>query len=251
MKIVIRMDDITPGMDWGKFNRFKKLLDENGIKPLIGVVPDCRDEKLAIDKKREDFWQLLSEWKEDGWVIALHGLNHLYTTKCGGMLPLNRQSEFAGLSYDKQYEMIKKGKEILKEKGISTDIFMAPSHSYDDNTLKALRDNGFTKLTDGFGYKPYLWKDITFFPISVNKKSVLKSDKDGIVTFVVHTNTMTDAEFNFYKDLFIKSNKVVSYSEMLNAKPDNMSYAGHIKEKLTALSKRQLVTLLGFVKKLK
>ncbi|MBO5623235.1 MAG: DUF2334 domain-containing protein, partial [Butyrivibrio sp.] len=42
MNITIRMDDITPDMDWDKFLRFKSLLDEHGIKPLIGVVPDNR-----------------------------------------------------------------------------------------------------------------------------------------------------------------------------------------------------------------
>ena len=38
MKIAVRMDDIAPGMDWKKFNDFKELLDEYGIKPLIGYL---------------------------------------------------------------------------------------------------------------------------------------------------------------------------------------------------------------------
>ena len=32
MKILIRMDDIAPGMDMGKFRRFKRLLDEFGLR---------------------------------------------------------------------------------------------------------------------------------------------------------------------------------------------------------------------------
>ena len=39
MKIAIRMDDITPDMDWAKFLRFKELCDLYQVKPLIGVVP--------------------------------------------------------------------------------------------------------------------------------------------------------------------------------------------------------------------
>ncbi|MDE6984516.1 MAG: DUF2334 domain-containing protein, partial [Lachnospiraceae bacterium] len=39
MKISIRMDDITPDMDWAKFLRFKALCDRDQIKPLIGVLP--------------------------------------------------------------------------------------------------------------------------------------------------------------------------------------------------------------------
>ena len=46
MKIAVRMDDITPDMDWEKFLAFKEILDTFGIKPLIGVVPDNRDENL-------------------------------------------------------------------------------------------------------------------------------------------------------------------------------------------------------------
>ena len=54
MYITIRLDDITPDMDWKKFNRFKAILDDNGIKPLIGVVPDCKDSKLALNEPKEE-----------------------------------------------------------------------------------------------------------------------------------------------------------------------------------------------------
>ena len=46
MKITIRMDDITPGMDWKKFERFKAILDKHGGKPLVGVVPVNRAKRL-------------------------------------------------------------------------------------------------------------------------------------------------------------------------------------------------------------
>ena len=32
MRITIRMDDITPGMNWDKFLRFKAILDKYDIK---------------------------------------------------------------------------------------------------------------------------------------------------------------------------------------------------------------------------
>ena len=40
MKIAVRMDDITPDMDWEKFEAFKTILDKYNIKPLLGIVPD-------------------------------------------------------------------------------------------------------------------------------------------------------------------------------------------------------------------
>ena len=48
MKITIRMDDITPDMDWAKFLRFKELCDLYQVKPLIGVVPANQDTMLHI-----------------------------------------------------------------------------------------------------------------------------------------------------------------------------------------------------------
>ena len=66
------------------------------------------------------------------------------------MVPLNDFSEFAGLGFEQQFAMLEKGKAILESHGIKTDIFMAPAHSYDRNTLNALQKLGFTKMTDGF-----------------------------------------------------------------------------------------------------
>jgi hypothetical protein len=47
MKIAVRLDDITPDMDWERFYKFKALLDRYQVKPLIGVVPDNRDPGLV------------------------------------------------------------------------------------------------------------------------------------------------------------------------------------------------------------
>ena len=89
MKIAIRMDDITPKMDWEKFEKFKTLLEEYQIKPLIGVVPDNQDENLNRGRENKDFWQYISRLQESGWCIAQHGYQHVYTQKRGGCFPLN------------------------------------------------------------------------------------------------------------------------------------------------------------------
>lgn len=212
MRIAIRMDDITPDMDWKKFLRFKEILDDYGICPLIGVVPDNKDKKLKIDPPREDFWEYIKQLQEQGWVIAMHGLNHLYTTRAAGMFPIGGKSEFAGLSYVRQDEMIREGRRILTSKGISTDIFMAPSHSFDRNTLRALKKNGFYIVTDGFGISPFRTEDMIFYPISVKRSRSLKDTRVGIVTFVYHANAMSDREFEKLEAL-LDSGKVVSYRE--------------------------------------
>lgn len=56
-------------------------------------------------------------------MIAQHGYTHTYVTRNGGMLKVNRQSEFAGLSSEEQREKLAKGQEILQKQGICARMF--------------------------------------------------------------------------------------------------------------------------------
>jgi hypothetical protein len=160
-----------------------------------------------------------------------------------GCFPLNRLSEFAGLPYDRQYEMLSYGKNILEQNGIKTDIFMAPAHSFDKNTLKALRKLGFTKMTDGFGEMPYIAKGMTFYPISYKQSSALKKTK-GYTTFVVHANTMNDRDFERYEKLFKENkDKLISYSELFELETKKRNVFGGIKEYIMAITKFTLVNI--------
>jgi predicted deacetylase len=266
MNITIRLDDVTPGMDRGKFIKFKKLLDDAGVKPLIGVVPDNRDSMLNIDcmldidSVEATFWDEVKSLRNDGWTIAMHGLHHVYSTRSGGLFPLNHLSEFAGRHYEDQARDIAEGRRILEEvHGISTDIFMAPAHSYDRNTLRALRQNKFSRITDGFGTDPYEYEEMTFYPISENRSSCL--DKlSGWTTFVIHLNTMTDGEFKWYEELFAKSSTpaagsrdghtaIRSYSDFLMQPAAPRGFSGQAREYLLASAKRCVVGLKSAGKK--
>lgn len=245
MKICIRMDDITPDMDWTKFLRFKELCDLYQVKPLIGVVPENEDKSLCIDEPRADFWDYIKALQEQGWVIAQHGCKHCYTTKEAGLFPLNSFSEFAGVEYSEQYEAIRHGQNILKEHGIETDIFMAPAHSYDKHTLKALENLGYWRITDGFGKRPYARWGKVFYPISYSQKRALRT-KRGYTTLVVHTNTMNDSDFGRYERLFREyQGRLISYLDYLAVEP---VYRGFIKaagEYLMAFAKQKLVAVKG------
>ena len=242
-KIAVRMDDITPDMNWDNFIFFQRLFEETGIKPLLGIVPDNQDRKLCCGAAREDFYEVIKKLESDGYSLAMHGFHHLYTSKSGGIFPLNDYSEFAGIDYDKQKEMIMLGRKKLKEHGIETDIFMAPAHSYDHNTLKALKDAGFTKMTDGFGKAPYLYKGITFYPISFQLSRGLKQ-RDGVTTMVLHANTVTEAEKERYTRIFKEYGKnMISYSEYLQMKPVTRNMAGRMGEYLLAKCKYLLVRI--------
>lgn len=251
MKIAVRLDDITSDMDWKCFFRFKDLLDRYQIKPLIGIVPDNCDKNLmgkdeTVDNVPEDggretnhtdFWKYVKDLEDDGWVIAMHGYRHVYSTDKGGIFPLNNFSEFAGKSYEEQLSMLQCGKKIFEEKGIAAEIFMAPAHSYDRNTLRALKETGFKAVTDGFGYAPYCYYGINFYPISFRLSSTFKR-KSGYSTMVVHPGTVSEEELKKYERYFQNRNvQWINYADYLKQMPVQRKFWDRWKEYLMAKGK--------------
>lgn len=241
MQIAVRIDDITPDMDWEKFRRLEKILDENDIAPLLGIVPDNQDPNLKRGELLSDFQSQIELWKEKNWSFSMHGWNHIYTTKKGGLFPLNSFSEYAGVPLSQQRKMIRQGKERLSEMGIYTDIFMAPGHSFDSNTLVALKEEGFHYITDGFGSFPYSWKELIFLPIAfLRNKDIQK--KEGYTTLVFHPNTMSEGDFAAFERLVKEYKKdFISYHEYLKAPVRKQTLIGRGKEYAIALIKRLLV----------
>jgi len=187
---MIRMDDITADMDWNKFNRIRGIFEQYHILPLLGIVPRNLDEKLRFQEEKENFWEIVRSLQQMGWSIAQHGTYHTYVTEDRGMLGLKNASEFAGLSYEEQYAKIETGKRILEENGIYTDIFMAPGHTYDKNTIKALYNLGFCTVTDGLSNMPYYYEKMLFVPCRLQEYRNVK----GLDTICLHSNLMADEE---------------------------------------------------------
>ena len=252
MRICIRIDDVSPGLDRAKFSRFLAMAEKAGLTILLGVVPEARDPKLMIDPPAESFFGWVKELEGKGHVLSMHGVYHVYTTKAGGLFPLNRQSEFAGLSEERQRELLSEGKRILSSNGIDTDLFMAPAHSFDGATLKILRELGFTGLTDGFGKGPYLWRGLTFYPISENRQNCLRGG-EGITTFVVHPNVMEESDFSFYEKLFSHElpgeYELVPYQAMLREPAVKAPAFAGTGIYLRALFKRTAVQLLSALRR--
>jgi len=215
-----RLDDITEDMDWEKFLRMKAVFDRFQIKPLIGVVPCNRDPKLKAGAVRQDFWDYVRGLQNEGWTIAQHGYEHLYTTKASGLLGLKNASEFAGVSYEEQREKLRLGKEILQKHGIQAEVFMAPGHTYDENTLKALAENGFCYVTDGYADCVYRLHGMTFIPC---KSAGIPSA--GVDTVCLHVNGMQEEDFEEI-ERFIERNRsdIVDYKKLFELSP--LEYAG-------------------------
>lgn len=163
-RILVRFDDICPTMDFHQFQIAMELMDKYNVKPLLGVIPDCQDPDLNIEAPHPDFWDFVRSLQDKGYTIAMHGSVHVFDNHARGMVVSRWDSEFAGHPYDVQLEKIRKGREILESHGIHTDIFFAPGHSYDKNTLRALSACGFKYMSDGLSSAPYMNEGIICIP---------------------------------------------------------------------------------------
>ena len=184
--ILVRFDDICPTMDWSEWKRAVDVMEKFDVKPLIGVIPKCQDADLMINSPRKDFWEYIKELQDNGYAVAMHGYLHKFDTNHHGIVNVTPHSEFAGHSYQEQYEKIKQGKKILLRHGIQTDIFFAPAHSYDENTLKALAANGFKYLSDGKSLKPFYREGIMCIPCRAS--GCPKIGISGYYTAVFHAH---------------------------------------------------------------
>ena len=191
-KYILRFDDIAPNMNWRGFLRIKQACDEAGVKPLLGVIPDNKDPRLLrYPRTPVPFFSEMRRLQDAGWAIAQHGFQHQYVTRSGGLLNLASKSEFAGLPLESQRRKIQSGKALLEARGIKTETFMAPSHSFDEHTLSALVDLGFTNVTDGLSLWPYHESGLLFVPQLFGKPKPMPF---GLFTFCLHVNTMTATE---------------------------------------------------------
>lgn len=198
IKILIRFDDICPTMDYKQFNKAVELLDDYNVKPLIGVIPNNKDKNLLIEQEHGDFWELVRTLKEKGYAIAMHGYEHVFCSPHHGILNRRMESEFAGLPIEHQIDKIKKGKDILTNQGIDTDIFFAPAHSYDKNTLKALSLCGFKYMSDGKSSKPYNYRGVKCLPCRNAGAAIISGS--GYYTSVFHAHEWARSDKSYAYD---------------------------------------------------
>ena len=152
---LLRFDDLCPTMNWGVWNEVETTLVELGVRPILAVIPDNRDESLRIDPPEEAFWERVRTWQARGWTIAVHGYQHLYVTEARGLFGWNHRSEFAGLTYEQQDEKIGRSVEIFRRERVEPEAWIAPNHSFDLTTLAVLRNHGIEIVSDGLGLYPY------------------------------------------------------------------------------------------------
>lgn len=210
VKYIIRLDDACPTMNWKKWNRMFDLLDKYDINPIVAVIPNNQDNKLKIDPPNSDFWETVKTWQQKGYQIAMHGYDHVYISEKKGLVPLNSRSEFAGVEKSKQEEKIKKSWEIFVKNGITPNIWVAPAHSFDKNTLLCLKKHtDINIISDGVALEPFNKYGFLWAPQQLWKP---KQKSYGIWTICYHPNTMNDENFNQLKEFLIKNYQYFSTS---------------------------------------
>lgn len=206
-KYLIRLDDACPTMNLDNWLRIEKILDETNVNPMVGIIPANKDSEQQISTTDPNFWDKVKEWENKGWAIAMHGYDHNFISDKGlfGLNPLWVRSEFAGLPFEEQKEKIRNGITIFRENGIEPKYFFAPAHTFDENTLKALREESNIRIiSDTIATKPYRMKDFVFIPQLGGHCIEMKIP--GIWTFCLHPSKMSNQDF-ITTENFIKSHK--------------------------------------------
>lgn len=213
-KYLIRLDDACPTMNLHNWQKIETILDKYNIKPMVGIIPYNEDLELSIDKYDNLFWHKARIWEQKKWTIALHGYNHVYLSKIVQSECKYLLSEFVTLSIEMQEEKIENGIKIFGDNGLEPKYFIAPNHTFDKNTLIALRNKSdIRRISDNFTFAPYKKDCFIYFPqqFGVFRKVYFS----GFWTFCFHPNNLNNEDF-CAMEIFIKNNykSFISFDEI-------------------------------------
>jgi len=221
VKYLIRLDDACPQMCHERWQIIENILDGNSVKPLVGIIP--ANEDIGTSKWEEDtnFWIKAQSWEKKGWEIALHGYNHVCInideTK-DVLNPVWNRSEFAGVPFEKQRDKLEKGYLYLVNKGMHPKYFFAPSHTFDENTLKALYEvTPIRVVSDTYTLKPYKRGEFSFIPCQLGHPKTMWLP--GVYTICLHPNNMNDDQMDDLRSfLEFHRHEMASFQDIYNSK---------------------------------
>lgn len=229
---LLRFDDICPTMNWQLWSEIELVLEKYDIRPILAIIPDNLDPHLMRTEgvDTEKFWATVRKWKSRGWFIGVHGLHHVYDSNSPGLLGLNHYSEFAGHSYDVQYQKLLNSLQIFRLNDVDPDLWVAPAHSFDERTLEALSELGLKIISDGLSFRPVKdEKGLVWIP---QQEWGVKSKQAGLWTFNYHVQNIVEEDVKvlrmflaryygrFIRDLrpLLKSAKPAALADRLFAK---------------------------------
>jgi hypothetical protein len=190
---LLRLDDACPTMAQAPWARIEAICEQLTIRPIVGVIPDCRDPDLRFNAPDPLFWNHVRIWQEKGWTIAMHGLHHTYHDDppgCRALIPFHRRGEFVGLPLESQMALIAEAWRRFAAEQVKPTVFMAPSHSFDLATLEALgRVTDIRWITDGIATRPFSRHGFGWLPVQIAR--FYDYVPFGYWTVCLHPNTMS------------------------------------------------------------
>ncbi len=227
---LLRLDDLCPTHSAARWEQFRKVIEEFGIRPILAVIPDNRDPQLNGSPYDPRFWDQMREMESAGAAIAVHGYQHRCHALGESLLGLDRRSEFDGVDPDTQRAWIRAGFEILRDKGLHPRLWVAPRHGFDRNTLRALQAERVEYISDGFARVPHRRHGVMWIPQQL-WSPVAKSK--GLWTICIHPHTAKDLDakrlrwfLKSYWPQFTSFDRVVKEFEGLALGPRERIYEG-------------------------
>ena len=200
---LLRLDDLCPTMDREPWMRVLDMVRRYKLRPILGVIPENFDPEFRACQVDPEFWGRMCALQAEGATVGLHGYQHLCHARGWGLVPLHRETEFAGAPMEHQREWIRRGLEILRGHGLEPRIWVAPRHGSDRNTLRALRECGLMIVSDGFARRPYRAHGVCWIPQQLWSPV---EKQQGLWTICVHPAT-ADAGALDRLEMFVASRR--------------------------------------------
>jgi predicted deacetylase len=188
---LLRLDDLCPTQRPARWERFREVIEEFRVRPILAVIPDNRDPQMNVSAYDPRFWDQMREMESAGATIAVHGYQHRCHSLGESLLRLGGRSEFAGVDPDTQRAWIRAGFGIVRGKGLDPKLWIAPRHGFDLHTLRALEAEGVEHVSDGFARVPVRRHGVIWIPQQL-WSPVAKSR--GLWTICIHPHSATDAD---------------------------------------------------------
>jgi peptidoglycan/xylan/chitin deacetylase (PgdA/CDA1 family) len=173
---MLRVDNVLRPGTYNGFAKIMEVVNNNNIICVIDVTPKWHGES----NHDPEYINFIKEQLDRGHILALHGVEH----RCR-ILPeaehklswLPSEDEFDCKDYhaihgedipvETQKEWLREGNELLRKLfGQTTNLLMPPAHAFNQNTLQAMREEGFHGISDygRWDAGPYIKDGITVFP---------------------------------------------------------------------------------------
>jgi peptidoglycan/xylan/chitin deacetylase (PgdA/CDA1 family) len=147
--VFFRFDDYSETSPVAVESGLVSALSKYSLNATFGVIPAVTEGSYHVpgigETRRlgQEKARFLREWLAAGTIdVALHGWNH--RTRSGGP----SHSEFRGMALNGQRTRIQNGRDLLQTAlGQKPSVFVPPWNAYDDQTLQALLEFGFTCIS--------------------------------------------------------------------------------------------------------